>query len=322
MERPLLLENAGNRIYQLDLIYDGHCGHSSGYIIKDSGCTIIETGTALAVPLCLRALEELGIRKEEVEYVFVTHIHLDHAGGAGVLLKYLPRARLVVHPRGAPHMINPEKLSVSARVVYGDRYEGLFGEILPVDEKRIITWHEGMTIDTGERFIELYDSPGHSFHHLIAYSRQDGAIWSGDAAGISFPGFLDRAVDFTTLTTTPTQFDPDLMKKSLGMMKDLNPSVLYLTHFGACRNPQKMLGRSLGLVDQFLALAEKSIGAAHEEQALFKALLDFHRAELEREGLKADDPLISLIESDCLLNAQGLLYHIRRERASSRKADR
>lgn len=316
MNRNLVLEKAGKRIYQLDLLYDSSYNHSSGYIIKDSRAAIIETGTSISAPLYMKALESIGIRKDDVAYIIVTHIHLDHAGGVGTLMQMLPEAKLIVHPRGASHLINPEKLIASARVVYGDRYEGLFGDIIPVEEKRIVTSHEDMILDTGERFLAIYESPGHSFHHIIVHSPQDGGIWSGDTAGIYFPQFLRKCIDFTSITTTPTQFDPVLMKNSLQFMSSLSPSVLYLTHFGLYKQPQKIIERSVKLVDLFVECARSIIGSSQEENSLFHALLRLHRDELIKEGLKADDPLISLIESDCRLNAQGLLYYLRKEKSS------
>jgi glyoxylase-like metal-dependent hydrolase (beta-lactamase superfamily II) len=310
------VEEVGPSLYQVDLHFNEMTQHSSGYIIKDEAPTIIETGTGKSIPYLLRALKELDIAFEKVSYVIVTHIHLDHAGGAGEILSSLPKARLIVHKGGARHLINPEKLLASAREVYGQRFEELFGVISSVPESRAIVFEENMTLSLGSRTLNLYNAPGHSYHHLIAYSPSDEGIFTGDAAGIlcaplSLPGFR-----YSILTTTPTQFDPEAMKHSLDQMISLNPRRLFLTHFGVTDDAIAQLRRSSSLVDTYMRIGEESLALHEEAPALAGRLSAFHGQEIVRLGLSSVDPALSLLYMDMSLNASGIFHYLKKRMAT------
>ncbi|MBF0159091.1 MAG: MBL fold metallo-hydrolase [Magnetococcales bacterium] len=208
-------------------------GHSASYLVHDSGeAAFIETGTSHAVPLLLAALEQHHIARDQVKYVIVTHIHLDHAGGAGALLRHLPNAQLVVHPRGVRHMVQPQRLIDSSRQVYGDRFDRLYGTIHPVAEDRVIVATEDTEIILGSRSLRFLDVQGHARHHCCVWDERHRVLFSGDAFGISFREFdvADQILIFPA--TTPTQFDPDAACQAIERIVQWQPRCVCLTHFG------------------------------------------------------------------------------------------
>jgi glyoxylase-like metal-dependent hydrolase (beta-lactamase superfamily II) len=317
IDDPLIMEVRPS-LCQVDLLFNTMLHHSSCYIVKDEAVAIIESGTGKAVPRILHALEKLEIALERVHYVIVTHVHLDHAGGAGELLSHLPHARLVVHKGGARHLIDPTKLMTSAREVYGQRFDELFGDMHPVREERVAIFDQEMHISLGSRTLVLHDAPGHSYHHLIIHSPRDEGIFTGDSAGVLIFPFSEPGLDYSILTTTPTQFNPQAMKESLKMMEALAPEYLFLTHFGAVSGAAAMLRRSSLLVDEYMRIGMESMSLGEEAPALAGRLKAFHQQELESRGITPDDPRLALLDMDLSLNASGLLHFIKKQLAADK----
>ena len=174
----------------------------------------------------LSGLQEIGIRNEKVDYVMVSHIHIDHAGGSGTLMQHLSNAKLVVHPRGAPHMIKPEKLWEQSKLVLG-KVAIAYQEIEPVPENRVITPQDGTVFNLGGSVqVKVLETLGHASHHLAYFDTDSQGVFQGDAAGIYFPK-LDA-----TIPTAPAPFNLEMTLASIQKMLKLQPKRLYYTHDG------------------------------------------------------------------------------------------
>jgi len=222
-------------VYLIDLKPEGFENFSASYVVKGNRAAIIETGPRLTVENLLAGLKEIGVKREEVEYVAVTHIHIDHAGGAGTLLPHLPNAQLLVHEKGAPHLINPEKLWISSLQVLGDIAE-MYGEYEPVPEERILIAKEGMILDLGKDLdLKVLEMPGHASHELGLYEKNSNGVFPGDAAGIYLNKFD------VVIVNTPPPFHLELALSSLQRLIQMKPRCLYYSHFGSADDAVKKL---------------------------------------------------------------------------------
>ncbi|MEM3672839.1 MAG: MBL fold metallo-hydrolase [Candidatus Bathyarchaeia archaeon] len=213
-------------LYLVDVEPAGIEGFIASYILKGNSVAIVETGPSSSIPNLLLGLERLKINPSEVAYVAVSHIHLDHGGGVGTLLKYLPKAKLIVHPRGAPHLVNTEKLWQQSRQVLKDLAE-IYGKPEPIPEDKIITAGDGMVFDIGNGVqLKVVETLGHASHHLSYYEPLSGGIFCGDAAGFYLSEFDIH------IPTTPPPFRLDIALSSLAKLVNLKPRVLYYSHFG------------------------------------------------------------------------------------------
>ena len=224
----------GKNLYLVELETGGFKNLICSYIIKGAKTILVESGPTSSVPRLVDGLKELNIKFEDVEYVAVTHVHLDHGGGAGTLLKYLPNARVLVHPRGMPHLIDPERLWPSAQVVLGFVSE-IFGKPEPVPKERIIPVTEGsFDLDDGAK-LRVIETLGHASHSLSFHESLNGGVFPGDAAGTYFPEFD------VVMPTTPPPFHLGAALDSLDKLISLNPTVLYYSHFGKASNAVQRL---------------------------------------------------------------------------------
>ena len=219
----------GKNLFQVELETGGFQNLICSYIIKGAKTIVVESGPTSSVPKLVSGLKELDIRFEDVEYVAVTHVHLDHGGGAGTLLKFLPNAKVLVHPRGMPHLINPERLWPSAQTVLGFVSE-IFGKPEPVPKERIIPVTEGsFDLDDGAK-LRVIETLGHASHNLSFHESLNGGVFPGDAAGTYFPEFD------VVMPTTPPPFHLGAALASLDKLISLKPTVLYYSHFGKASN--------------------------------------------------------------------------------------
>jgi glyoxylase-like metal-dependent hydrolase (beta-lactamase superfamily II) len=222
-------------VFAIDLKPNGFSHFIASYVIKARKTMIVESGPTVTVPNLLRGLSEIGVAAEDVDYVAVSHVHLDHAGGAATLLSHLPNARLIVHRRGVPHMIDPEKLWTQARLVLGKVAE-LYEKPVPVVEERLIAAEDDMTLDLGDGArLTVVETLGHASHHQSFYEHKSRGIFPGDAAGIYIPAFD------VIVPTTPPPFHLETALQSIEKLKGLRPSVLYYTHFGPAKEAERKL---------------------------------------------------------------------------------
>lgn len=219
----------GKNLFQVELETGGFKNLICSYIIKSAKITLVESGPTSSVSKLISGLKELDVRLEDIEYVGITHVHLDHGGGAGTLLKFLPNAKVIVHTRGLPHLINPERLWPSAQTVLGFVSE-IFGKPEPVPKERIIPVTEG-TFDLGDGAkLNVIETVVHASHNLSFQESFNGGVFPGDAAGTYFPEFD------VVVPTTPTPFYLDAALASLDKLISLEPTALYYSHFGKATN--------------------------------------------------------------------------------------
>ncbi|MBF0184425.1 MAG: MBL fold metallo-hydrolase [Magnetococcales bacterium] len=292
-------------------------GFAASYLlVEGEEAVFIETGPSRAVPVLLQALAFAGVAKEQVRAILVTHVHLDHAGGAGALQRHLPNAELLVHPKGIRHLLEPAKLQAGAEAVYGaEQFETILGGITPADGQRTRAVGDGEVYLLNGRRLQFIDAPGHANHHHCIWDAQSGGIFSGDAAGISYRLF-DQGEELLLMpATTPVQFDLAASHQTLDRLAALGARWNFVTHFGRIPFNPLLTDRLHRLLDQFAALSGRYVGQPEGESALQEALQQLAWQELQHNG----QPLVSeavcrdWLTMDCALNAQGL--RIWRERA-------
>lgn len=281
----------------------------ASYLVVENGrAAFIETGPNSGVPRLLAALEAHGLGRDAVDYVIPTHIHLDHAGGVGLLMSELPRAKLVVHPRGARHMVDPSVLVQGARAVYGREVADRdYGELVPVPEERIVTTEDGMVIELGGRPLRFADTPGHARHHNCIWDEATRGWFTGDTFGIAYPDLYTSNGPYMLPATAPVQFDPAALHATVERLLAQRPDVMYLTHYGAVRDAEHLAVQFLAQVNA-MAEAARSLAAVPERhEALKLAFRDIYVAELRRSGSTLpEERLHELLAPDVQLNALGL----------------
>lgn len=282
------------------------------YLMEDDGeCAIIETGTHHTVPIILDLLEQKGIDRRQVKYVIPTHVHLDHAGGVGGLMQALPAATLLIHPRGARHMIDPSKLKAGATAVYGEAaFAEMYGDIIPVPESRVTVMHDGDQVTLGQRRLTFHDTPGHARHHFCVQDSASNGIFTGDTFGLAYPSLVTERGPFILPTTTPVQFDPPALKASIRKLLALKPERMFLTHYGLLEAPARPGERLLAMVDDYVLLAEQAEEGGDDDLMgrLEPALRDYLFAQAREHGVNLSDAALDdALGFDIHLNSQGLV---------------
>ncbi len=286
-------------------------GHTACYLVEANGeLAFIDCGASTSVPRLLHALEELELRPEQVRYVLPTHVHLDHAGGAGRLLSHCPDATLATHHKGLPHLVDPGRLQAGAMAVYGEAaFQRLFGDLAPAPESRCRSLEEGDTLPLGDTALQFLDTPGHANHHGCFFDPRGANLFTGDAFGLRYPELDAAGKPFLLATTTPVAFEPDAWKRSLEKMMALNPHRACLTHFGPLERPARwapLLVESLE-AHVAIALAEEADPRPGREARLQSALRDHFLKTARQRGLLLDEAsLDAILGIDIDLNAQGL----------------
>jgi len=240
LDSPGLITALGHEVYQIDTRMAGYPGITAGYLIRSDRPCLVETGTAPSAPVVRDALAALGVGPADLATVVVTHIHLDHAGGVGDIAAIFGSAQVVVHELGARHLADPSRLMASARRVYGDELDGLFGELAPTPAERIRTVERTGAVDLGGgRRLDSHYSPGHAKHHVGLIDSASGDLYVGDAAGIFIPETGDMRP-----ATPPPDFDLDVALQSLRMFWALRPARLLFSHYGPVDEVERALERS------------------------------------------------------------------------------
>lgn len=278
-------------------------------IVENGRVAFVDTGCNDSLDNALAALDKLGLTPSSVDYVVLTHIHLDHAGGAGRMMATFPEAKLIVHPRGARHMAEPSKLVAGVTAVYGDAYvKRVYGEILPIPVQRIVEAPDGFVLSLAGRELLCLDTPGHARHHMCIVDRKTGGVFTGDMFGLSYRELDVAGRQFIFPTTTPTQFEPEEMRRSIQRLLSLSPEAMYLTHYSRLDDVQRQGEALLARLDALVAIAvaEKDAGEQRHvriRQAMTGYLLDQIRAH---GCLLPEATLLDIWETDLELNAQGL----------------
>jgi glyoxylase-like metal-dependent hydrolase (beta-lactamase superfamily II) len=283
--------------------------HDASHLINEGGkAAFVDTGVNDSVPLLLDALAQQGLTPEDVEFLFVTHVHLDHAGGAGTLMHELPNARCVLHPRAAPHMIDPTKLVAGTEAVYGkEKARRMYGVIQPIAEERVIVAEDGEWFDLNGRRLQTLYTEGHARHHYVLYDPASCGVFTGDSFGVSYREHDTANGPIVFPTTTPVHFDPVEAHKAIDRIMALEPKQLYLTHYSRVTDVERLAAEMHAALDAYVEIALARADEANRNEALQAALLDYYAERLGAHGFEGGvDAVASSMATDIPLNAQGL----------------
>ncbi|MDP1693596.1 MAG: MBL fold metallo-hydrolase [Burkholderiaceae bacterium] len=317
---PDFVEDLGGGVFAIDTGFQRPRFDAAYLLVHQGRAAFIDSGTNHAVPRHLAALEALGLRRDAVDWVIPTHVHLDHAGGAGLLMRELPGASMLVHPRGARHMIDPTALVEGALAVYGAaEMARSYGELVAVDEARVRLSHDGMDLTLGaDRVLHLIDTPGHARHHHCIWDAHTRGWFSGDTFGSSYREFDTARGAWIFPNTVPTQFDPPALRASVARLLAFEPDCIYLTHYSRVREVPRAAQRMLSMLDAMVTLALRLRTSAQRHNRLKRELAALYAQSLAEHGVAGLPARMALLDMDVELNAQGIGIWLDREAEQSK----
>ncbi len=293
----------------------------AAYLIVENGRgAFVDCGTTLSVPNLLDAIANANLTPESIDWLILTHVHLDHAGGAGELIAQLPNAKLVVHPRGARHMIDPSQLWAGASAVYGEAVmDETYGRLRPVPAERVVEAPDGHIVPLGNRPLLCIETPGHAKHHIAIYDEKANVCFTGDTFGLSYRELDTHKGAFIIPTTSPVQFDPEALYDSIDRLLAMKPEAMYLTHYGRVDQVERLAADLHAQIDAMVDLAREANGKPNRHETLKSALADLYASRAEAHGcLQGRDAMEALVLGmDITLNAQGLEVWLDNERRRS-----
>ncbi|WP_110113335.1 MBL fold metallo-hydrolase [Bacillus sp. CGMCC 1.16541] len=311
------LQDLGYGISLIDILDLSKEQRTGAYIIHEDDLTIVETSASPSIPYLLKGLEALNIHPSEVKNIIVTHIHLDHAGGAGLLLKHCPNANVIVHPKGKRHLSDPSRLIQGARAVYGAQFDELFDPIVPIPEDRLIAVENEQTIQIGEnRALQFLHTPGHANHHLSIYDSTSSGIFTGDTIGVYYPQLRSQGLEFYLPSTSPNQFNPKAMLTSAALMEQLKIERIYFGHYGKSENPHLVFKQLRNWLPIFIQTAEQVVYSnsdlSFEQQAAMLSTELFNQVHsyLTDKHIELSSDVREIIELDLSVCAMGLVDYL------------
>lgn len=312
------LKNVEKLLESLYLIdgYDLNMKERTGtYVLTEQELTIIDTSASPSVPYIMDGIKELGYSPNDIKYIIVTHIHLDHAGGAGLLLQQCPNAKVVVHPKGKRHLADPSKLIAGAKVVYGDKFKQLFDPIIPIPEEKLLTMNNEDILTIGEECsLTFYDTPGHANHHFSIYHPKLNGMFTGDTTGIFYQDLFKEGLEFYLPSTTPSNFDPVKMKQSIRFYRSKNLNYIFFGHYGMSRNPEEVYRQVTTWIDPFVDVAMSAYekGTSVEEKITLtkEGLLNIISQHLGEFNISRDHEIFNILTLDCEVCAMGLIDYL------------
>jgi glyoxylase-like metal-dependent hydrolase (beta-lactamase superfamily II) len=295
-------------------------------MVEGDEALFVENNTAHSVPRLLEALKQQGLSSEQVRYLIITHVHLDHAGGSQALMKACPNATLLAHPRAAPHVIDPSKLVASARKVYGDaEFSRLYGEIGPIDAARVRSMGDGEELRFGSKILRFIHTRGHANHHfcvLVSGSKGPESVFTGDSFGLAYPDLQGHGL-FIFPSTSPTDFDPDEARKSIGRIAGSGAKKAYLTHFGEVNQLQRAADQLRAYLDEAEPLYRRMIetpegerGDADLTKDCAERISQYLGQQYRKLGGSPDQRFFDLLKLDIELNAAGMVFAAKKKRAA------
>ena len=288
----------------------------AAYLMVEAGRgAFVDCGTNHSVPHLLAALNGAGLAPADIDWLLVTHVHLDHAGGAGALMAQLPNARLVVHPRGARHMIDPSKLIAGATAVYGEKeMMHSYGEIMAVPEERVVVAEDGHRVDLNGRELLCVDTPGHARHHYCVWDARSRSWFTGDTFGLSYRELDSANGPFVIPTSSPVQFEPDALKDSITRLMSRQPASMYLTHYGRVGDVERLARDLHDQIDAMVAIGHDCDGRDDRHACLVAALRALYLVLARAHGCRLDEAGVeTVLGMDIELNAQGLASWLDRD---------
>jgi glyoxylase-like metal-dependent hydrolase (beta-lactamase superfamily II) len=301
-------EDLGHGITAIDTGYVRPRFDASHLLVENGRAAFVDVGTGPSVPVLLAALQAKGLPREAVDFVIVTHVHLDHAGGAGALMRRLPAARLVVHPRGARHMIDPTKLWAGASAVFGaDFVRQSYGEPVPVDPSRVLEAGDGCTLELGGRPLRFLDTPGHARHHFCVWDEASRSMFTGDTFGLSYPELSSPRGRFILPTTTPVQFEPEALVASIDRLQSHLPAAMLLTHYSRVTEIARMADDLRGQIGELVALGRAEDGKPDRAARIRKGVEQLTLGWVADHGTPlAPDRVREILAVDIEINSQGI----------------
>lgn len=312
-KKPLDL---GYRIHLIDGFDLGLPSRTGTYVIEEDELTLIETGPSMSVPHILAGLKELNLYPIDVKYIIVTHIHLDHSGGAGLLLQECPNAKVIVHPKGARHLADPSRLIVGAKAVYGDDFERLFDPILPIPEDKLIVKQDGDTLKISEKCqLTFHHTRGHADHHFSIYDPVSNGIFTGDTIGVRYDQI--KEFEFYLPSTSPNQFQPEEMLKSLNkIVHELNVERIYFGHFSMSTNPEEVYKQITFWLPKFMSIGEAVYKNGQDYNELSNQLFTVIGAYLQQRNIIVEEHHVcELINIDLSVCSMGILDYLHKKNA-------
>lgn len=305
--------------FNVSNIADGISVIDSGYFSKDFAAiyllrqgnevAIIETGNKYSATNVQKALEMDGLSFSDVSYIIPTHVHLDHAGGAGELMNRCQNAQLIVHPRGARHMIDPSKLIAGAIAVYGEaNYKKLYGEIIPIDSSRVIEADDNFILDFEGRELKFIDTPGHARHHFCIWDEITGSMFTGDTFGVSYREFDKGNEVYIFPSTSPVQFDPEALIKSIEKLITYRPKRVCLTHFSAIEPTNKVVDQLIDGIHFVSSLAKEYASHREAEEIIEDEMMSYFLKGIKKVGNDDLEFCRDRLKLDVEINTQGLIY--------------
>jgi glyoxylase-like metal-dependent hydrolase (beta-lactamase superfamily II) len=301
------------RIETVDLNFLGREEVIASYLlIGGDSASLVETGPTTCLESLKKGLAEHGVEDSDVREVFLTHIHLDHAGASGHLAEMLPNATFYVHEVGYPHVADPSKLVKSATRIYGDRMDELWGEIRPVPEDRLVKLSgEGEELEAAGGVLSAHDTPGHAYHHLAFLEAESGSLFAGDVAGIRLPGR-----SYVRPPTPPPEVDVEAWNRSLEKIRSLSPSVLLPTHYGAYEDVERHLNELEQRLQSWLLFVEERLDEGEEREEIADGLKDKGDAEMLDEGSEPEDSEHYDLAGSYQALADGIIRYVQKRRES------
>lgn len=300
------------RIETIDLNFLGTEQVIASYLLLgDSGsAAIVETGPTTCLERLSSGLKDYGVAPEDVRQVFLTHIHLDHAGASGHLAELLPEATFYVHRVGYPHLVDPSKLLKSATRIYGERMDELWGETRPVPEGRIVALHgEADEIEAAGGVLVAHDTPGHAYHHLAYLEPESGVLFTGDVAGIRLPG-----QSYVRPPTPPPEVDIEAWVRSINRVRQLGPRSLWPTHFGSYDDVERHLSELEQRLQDWLLFVEERVDAGSGLEEIAAELKDKGDAEMLAEGASPEESEHYDLAGTYEMLAAGIVRYVEKRR--------
>lgn len=299
------------RIYLIDGHDLGITERTGIYVIQEEELTIVETSASPSIKYVKEGLRALGVSLDEVKYIIVTHIHLDHAGGAGLLIQECPNAKVVVHPKGARHLADPSRLIAGAKAVYGDKFSELFEPILPIDEDRLLVKGEGDKLKIGSNCqLEFLDTPGHANHHFSIYDPISNGMFTGDTVGVRYEQLIPDDVQLFLPSTSPNQFDPEAMQRAIDRMQEMQLDVIYFGHYGMTNAPDEVCRQVSSWLQVYVNEAKIVYAEQKGLEVLAERLGSLVREHLRGLGIPDDHEVYSILKLDIEVSAMGLIDYL------------
>lgn len=281
---------------------------ASHLIVERGRAAFVDVGTNHSVPALLAELQRQDVPRAAVDWIILTHVHLDHAGGAGELLRHLPNARVWLHPRGVRHMVDPAQLMAGAAAVYGaDVVERTYGTLVPIAPDRIIEARDGDVIELAGRPLRVLDTPGHARHHISIWDEASRAFFPGDTFGLSYREFDGPNGPFILPTTSPVQFEPDALRASIERMLGFDPQSMVLTHYSRIGDVARLGAELIEQIAAMTAISRAVDGLADRHERIKTGLADLYAARAAAHGCELPETRVrERLAMDIELNAQGL----------------